>query len=53
LYQAGEMNAAIMISHHNLSFFADTMRRIRESIKSGVFANFRREFLELLTENGG
>src|SRR5262249_28252167 len=28
LYQAGEMLAAILISHHNLAFFLDTMRRV-------------------------
>ena len=45
LYQAGEMNAAIMISHHNLAFFLDTMRAVRQSIKSGGFQQFRDEFL--------
>ncbi|MEO7673794.1 MAG: tRNA guanosine(34) transglycosylase Tgt [Pyrinomonadaceae bacterium] len=51
LYQAGEMNAAIMISHHNLAFFLDTMNRVRQSIKSGQFARFRTEFLRKLREN--
>ena len=51
LYQAGEMNAATMISHHNLAFYLDTMRRVRQSIKSGSFARFRGEFLEKLREN--
>ncbi len=51
LYQAGEMNAAIMISHHNLAFFLDTMDRVRQSIKSGHFARFRSEFLSKLREN--
>ncbi|MBC7901202.1 MAG: queuine tRNA-ribosyltransferase [Saprospiraceae bacterium] len=45
LYQAGEMNAAIMISHHNLAFFLDTMRAVRQSIKFGGFSRFREEFL--------
>ena len=53
LYQAGEMNAATMISHHNLAFYLDTMRRVRQSIKSGTFARFRREFLSKLRENEG
>ena len=53
LYQAGEMNAATMISHHNLAFYLDTMRRVRQSIKSGSFARFRREFLSKLRENEG
>jgi queuine tRNA-ribosyltransferase len=51
LYQANEMNAAIMISHHNLAFFLDTMKRVRQSIKSGQFARFRSEFLDKLREN--
>jgi queuine tRNA-ribosyltransferase len=51
LYQAGEMNAATMISHHNLAFYLDTMKRVRQSIKSGSFARFRGEFLDKLREN--
>ena len=51
LYQAGEMNAATMISHHNLAFYLDTMKRVRQSITSGSFARFRREFLSKLREN--
>ena len=46
LYQAGEMLASILLTHHNLAFFLDTMRRVRQSIRSGVFAQFRREFTE-------
>lgn len=51
LYQAGEMSAATMISHHNLAFFLDTMRRVRQSITSGTFSRFRREFLSKLQDN--
>ena len=51
LYQAGEMSAATLISHHNLAFFLDTMRRVRQSITSGTFSNFRKEFLSKLQEN--
>jgi queuine tRNA-ribosyltransferase len=47
------MNAATMISHHNLAFYLDTMRRVRQSIKSGSFARFRGEFLDKLRENEG
>ncbi len=45
LYQTGEMLAAMLISHHNLAFFLDTMRRVREAIRGGVFENFRRDFI--------
>jgi queuine tRNA-ribosyltransferase len=45
LYMTGEMLAAILLSHHNLAFFLDTMRRVRQAIRSGEFTRFRREFL--------
>jgi len=51
LYQAGEMNASIMISHHNVAFFMDTMKRAREAIASSTFQTFRKGFLEKLKEN--
>jgi queuine tRNA-ribosyltransferase len=50
LYQAGEMLAAIMISHHNLAFFLDTMRKVRDSIKLGSFSRFRQDFLNKIRE---
>ena len=53
LYQSGEMLAATLISHHNIAFYLNTMRRAREAIKVGRFAIFRAEFLEKLGENGG
>ncbi len=51
LYQAGEMTASIMISHHNVAFFLDTMRNARAAIKLSRFAEFRREFLDKLSKN--
>jgi queuine tRNA-ribosyltransferase len=51
LYQSGEMLAATLISHHNLAFFLDTMRRVRQSIQLGSFGRFRTEFLAKLREN--
>lgn len=48
LFQAGEMLASILLTHHNLAFFLDTMRRVRQSIRSGDFTRFRREFTEKL-----
>ena len=53
LYNAGEMNAATLLSHHNLAFYLDTMRRVRQSIKFGSFDRFKREFLEKLGEIQG
>ena len=46
LYMTGEMLAAVLLSHHNLAFFLDTMRRVRQAIRSDNFARFQREFLE-------
>jgi queuine tRNA-ribosyltransferase len=46
LYLSGELLASVLLTHHNLAFFLDTMRRVRQSIRSGYFTNFRREFTE-------
>ncbi len=51
LYQAKEMLAATLISHHNLAFFLDLMRRVRQSINSGNFKKFRQTFLDKIKEN--
>lgn len=51
LYQTGEMLAAMLISHHNLAFFLDTMRKVRDAIKLGDFSRFKKEFLEKIQEN--
>ena len=52
LYTAGEMLASILLTHHNLAFFLDTMRGVRQAIRSGDFPKFRREFTERLDANG-
>ncbi|HYN85184.1 MAG TPA: tRNA guanosine(34) transglycosylase Tgt [Pyrinomonadaceae bacterium] len=49
LHATGEMLAAILLTHHNLAFFLDTMRRVRQAIRSGEFTRFRREFTERLS----
>jgi len=46
LFVAGEMNAATLNTLHNLYFYLDTMREIREAIKFGTFEKFRKAFLE-------
>jgi queuine tRNA-ribosyltransferase len=51
LYMSGEMLASVLLTHHNLAFFLDTMRRVRQSIRSGDFTKFRREFTERLNAN--
>ncbi|HET8781370.1 MAG TPA: tRNA guanosine(34) transglycosylase Tgt [Pyrinomonadaceae bacterium] len=52
LYMSGEMLASILLTHHNLAFFLDTMRGVRQSIRSGDFPKFRREFTERQSANG-
>jgi queuine tRNA-ribosyltransferase len=51
VYQANEMIAATLISHHNLAFFLNTMKQVREAIKAGKFGEYRRDFLSKLSDN--
>jgi queuine tRNA-ribosyltransferase len=41
LFVVGEMLAGILATHHNLYFYLDTMRKVRQAIKSGTFGDFR------------
>jgi len=43
LFAAGEMTAAILATHHNIHFYLDIMRQIREAIEFGNLANFSSE----------
>lgn len=43
LFLAGEMTAATLNTLHNLAFYLDTMKRIREAIAFGSLENLRRE----------
>ena len=45
LYMAGEMAARALNTLHNLSFYLDTMRRIRDAISFRTFDLFRQGFL--------
>ena len=44
LFRAGEMTGGTLNTLHNLSFYLDTMRRIREAIAFGRFEEFRQSF---------
>jgi queuine tRNA-ribosyltransferase len=46
LFLAHEMSAATLNTLHNLHFYLDTMRSIKEAIRFGMFESFRRTFLE-------
>lgn len=52
LYVSGEILAAILCSLHNIAFYLDTMRRIRQAIALGEFTRFRTEFISSLQQNG-
>ncbi len=45
LYMAGEMTSGALNTLHNLSFYLDTMRKIRDAISLRTFEKFRQEFL--------
>ncbi len=50
LHLANEMTAASLMSIHNLFFYVDMMRAMRQSIRSFRFEAWRREALRLLAD---
>jgi queuine tRNA-ribosyltransferase len=44
LFRAGEILGLRLIGLHNLHFYINLMRRIRDSLEAGVFASFRAAF---------
>jgi len=48
LFAAGEITAAILATHHNVHFYLDIMRQIREAISFGQLANFATELRRAL-----
>ncbi len=49
LYVSGEIAASVYNTIHNLSFYLDLMRGIRQSITSNSFVDFREQFLSRLS----
>lgn len=45
LYMSGEILGSVLSSLHNVSFYLDTMARIRQAILLGTFNEFRDSFL--------
>ncbi len=43
LFAAGELTAAILATHHNVHFYLDLMRQIREAIEFGNLVKFSSE----------
>lgn len=52
LQLANEMTAATLLSIHNLSFYVDTMRAMRQSTRLSRFEEWRSEALRLLADGG-
>ena len=50
VYQAKEMLAATLISHHNLYFYLGLMKKIRIAIRNGELEQFRKEFVIATTK---
>ncbi len=44
LFRSGEYLSAMLLSWHNIAYFQDLTRRMREAIAAGEFDAFRREF---------
>ncbi len=53
LHQAGEITAASLMTLHNLAFYLDTLKRVRQSILLGQFEEFRKEMLRTLAASAG
>ncbi|MGH9855813.1 MAG: tRNA guanosine(34) transglycosylase Tgt [Blastocatellia bacterium] len=51
LYNCGEMLASTLCSYHNLAFYLDSMRRIRQAIALGEFTEFHACYLNKLQTN--
>ena len=52
LFNAGEVLGLRLVTCHNLYFYHQLMRRIREAIAGGTFERFRREFIERYQRGG-
>jgi queuine tRNA-ribosyltransferase len=50
LHLAGEMSAATLATIHNLSFYLDTLRKLRQSIRLGRFEEYRQDTLRGLDD---
>ncbi len=53
LYQAKEILAATLISHHNLAFYLELMNKCRKAIGQSEFGKFRKDFLNKLANGDG
>jgi queuine tRNA-ribosyltransferase len=49
LFMAGEMTSGTLNTVHNLTYYLDTMQRIRQAIAFGTFAEFRQDIHRTFT----
>jgi len=47
LFRAGEILAAVLLTHHNVHFYLHLMRRLRDSLRQGTFSSLRESFRAL------
>ena len=46
LFRAGEILGAMLLTYHNIYFYQDLMRDIRQAIEAGTYEDFAAEFFE-------
>ncbi len=51
LYRAGEILASNLNSYHNLYYYLDLMKKMREAIQNNSFTEFRRNFFKNMVNN--
>jgi queuine tRNA-ribosyltransferase len=50
LYRSGEILASQLNTYHNLHYYLDLMRRVREAIRNDGFDEFRRQFKSMMLQ---
>ncbi|MBI4851907.1 MAG: tRNA guanosine(34) transglycosylase Tgt [Acidobacteria bacterium] len=48
LYHSKEILSSILCTQHNIHFYLDTMKKIRQAIRLGLFKEFRQQYLDNL-----
>ncbi len=50
LYKSGEILGARLSTYHNLAFYANVIRRVRESLAAGTFDSYRRKIVSTFAD---
>jgi len=45
LFKAGEIAGLVLLSLHNLQFYLELMRKMRQALEGGYFSRLRHEFM--------